>query len=115
MAPEMLRGKKYGPEVDIWQAGICLYTMLYGKPPFFADKLDLLKTGVFQCGKPLTPNCQKLLKLLLCADPAHRGTFSKIMNHPWLMGKDHFRYAKIFTEDEKDKMEIELTYNDHLN
>jgi serine/threonine protein kinase len=38
MAPEMLRGKKYGPEVDIWQAGICLYTMLCGKPPFYESK-----------------------------------------------------------------------------
>lgn len=34
MAPEILRGQYYGPQVDIYSAGTVLYEMLYGCVPF---------------------------------------------------------------------------------
>lgn len=37
LAPEMLLGKRYGPEVDWWALGIILYEFVYGAPPFNAD------------------------------------------------------------------------------
>jgi serine/threonine protein kinase len=30
IAPEIIRGEKYGKSVDIWCLGILLYEMLYG-------------------------------------------------------------------------------------
>jgi len=40
MAPEMIRGNRYGTKVDIWSLGVAFYAVFFGRFPYIPAKWD---------------------------------------------------------------------------
>lgn len=64
-APELVLGKQdYGPEIDMWSAGCCLYKFVYGKTLFQVQtELDLLEHIVMIFGSDCVPRTGVYAKL----------------------------------------------------
>jgi calcium/calmodulin-dependent protein kinase I len=92
IAPEILQRKPYGPSVDIWSAGVVVYILLGGYPPFYDDdEPKLFKkiiSGVFQFDSPfwdpVSDAAKDLVTQMLTLDPRKRPTASELLEHPWI-------------------------------
>ncbi|GAB4834120.1 Calcium-dependent protein kinase 20 [Ancistrocladus abbreviatus] len=91
VAPEVLR-KNYGPECDVWSAGVILYILLSGVPPFW----DETEQGVFEqvlrgeldfISEPwpsISGGAKDLVRRMLVRDPKRRLTAHEVLSHPWI-------------------------------
>ncbi|KAL6549338.1 Calcium-dependent protein kinase 10 [Orobanche hederae] len=91
MAPEVLK-RNYGPEVDIWSAGVILYILLCGVPPFWAETeqgvaLAILR-GVIDFKREPWPqvseSAKSLVRQMLEPDPQKRLTAQQVLEHRWI-------------------------------
>ncbi|KAK3007096.1 hypothetical protein RJ639_016974 [Escallonia herrerae] len=81
VAPEVLR-KRYGPEADIWSAGVIIYILLSGVPPFWAeteqDIFEEVLRGDLDFSSDPWPNisdsAKDLVRRMLVRDPKRRLT-----------------------------------------
>ncbi|KAF2932330.1 hypothetical protein DAI22_05g279700 [Oryza sativa Japonica Group] len=91
VAPEVLK-RLYGAEADIWSAGVILYILLSGVPPFWAENEDGIFDAVLQghidfSSEPwpsISSGAKDLVKRMLRQDPKERLTAAEILNHPWI-------------------------------
>ncbi|MCY1073081.1 protein kinase domain-containing protein [Archangium lansingense] len=81
MAPEQWRGEAQDARTDIWAAGVLLYEMLSGGPPFAGGSLEELRGRVtseepappVRARNPeVPPEVESLLATALAKDPARR-------------------------------------------
>ncbi|XP_010256099.1 PREDICTED: calcium-dependent protein kinase 10-like [Nelumbo nucifera] len=91
MAPEVLK-RNYGPEVDIWSAGVILYILLCGVPPFWAETehgvAQAILRGVIDFKRDPWPmvseSAKNLVLQMLEPDPRKRLTVQQVLEHSWL-------------------------------
>ncbi|CAL9115883.1 unnamed protein product [Musa acuminata subsp. burmannicoides] len=91
IAPEVLK-RSYGPEVDVWSAGVILYILLCGVPPFWAENDEgiiqsILNSSIDFEREPwpkISRNAKDLVQLMLDPNPSTRLTAQQVLDHPWL-------------------------------
>ncbi|XP_011077787.1 calcium-dependent protein kinase 20 [Sesamum indicum] len=91
VAPEVLR-KHYGQECDVWSAGVIIYILLSGVPPFW----DETEQGIFEqvlkgeldfVSEPwpsISDSAKDLVRRMLVRDPKKRLTAHQVLCHPWV-------------------------------
>ncbi|CAH0482235.1 unnamed protein product [Peronospora belbahrii] len=88
-APEILDGRAYGLEVDVFSLGVVTYIMMCGYPPF-PMKLAQLRTHRFNVRYPskdwaaIHINVKTLISKMLHVDPKERPSMSVLRTHPWI-------------------------------
>ena len=91
MAPEVLK-RNYGPEVDVWSAGVILYILLCGVPPFWAETeqgvAQAILRGILDFKRDPWPkvsdSAKSLVRHMLEPDPKARYNAQQVLDHPWL-------------------------------
>ncbi|XP_044505230.1 calcium-dependent protein kinase 32-like [Mangifera indica] len=91
MAPEVLK-RNYGPEVDVWSAGVILYILLCGVPPFWAETEQGVAQAIIRSvidfkrdpWPKVSDNAKDLVRKMLDPDPRKRLTAQQVLEHPWL-------------------------------
>ncbi|KQJ91801.1 calcium-dependent protein kinase 29 [Brachypodium distachyon] len=91
MAPEVLK-RNYGQEIDVWSAGVILYILLCGVPPFWAESDEGIAQAIIRARldferepwPKVSDNAKDLVRKMLDPNPYARLTAQQALEHPWI-------------------------------
>ena len=95
VAPEILKNKGYDSgAVDMWSAGVILYILLCGFPPFYEEELPALFDQILHARydfpspwwDSISKEAKSLVQALLTLDPKKRMTADEVLKQPWVTG-----------------------------
>ncbi|TKR79942.1 hypothetical protein L596_014088 [Steinernema carpocapsae] len=94
MAPEVVADAPYGTRADLWSAGVLLYLLLSGRPPFVGSKESIyesIEEGRYSLSGPhwslISNSAKDLLMRLLTVDPNERFSAAQCLEHSWILEK----------------------------
>ncbi|KAK6588446.1 calcium-dependent kinase [Cryptosporidium xiaoi] len=114
VAPEVLNGS-YSKSCDLWSAGVILFILLCGYPPFHGkDNVEILRKvriGKFSfehnSWRYISDSAKDLIRRLLTIDPNKRINAHDALNHPWirsLITTPNTNEIALFTNDVCDSL-----------
>ncbi|KAL0433314.1 UNVERIFIED_CONTAM: Phosphoenolpyruvate carboxylase kinase [Sesamum latifolium] len=92
VAPEVVTGMDYNEKVDVWSAGVILYIMLAGIPPFYGESAGEIFESVLRANlrfprsvfSSISSEAKDLLRRMLCKDAWRRFSADQVLRHPWM-------------------------------
>ena len=98
IAPEVIKQKGYGQEIDWWSLGVIMFEMMIGYPPFFSESstetckkiLDWKNTLNIRPEANISKEAEDILRKLI-TDPENRlgvNGADEIKSHPYFKGID---------------------------
>jgi len=93
VAPEIVAGVKYGPEVDMWALGVIAFILLAGYPPFHDEDQNelfrMIRRGKFTFDPAywgvVSQTAKDVVKGLICVDRGKRLKAADLLKHPWIV------------------------------
>jgi len=94
VAPQVLAGR-YNHMCDLWSAGVIMYILLCGAPPFFGQNdqevLAKVKQGHLTFSprdwKGISEDAKDLVRMLVKLDPKDRLNAEQALNHSWIKNR----------------------------
>lgn len=88
VAPEVLAGRDYGEKVDVWSAGVVMYIMLGGIPPFYGETAEEIFDAVMRGNLRfptrlfggISPAAKDLMRRMICKDVSRRLSADQVLS-----------------------------------